>query len=159
MIWEELLRRGYNPDEPRDDHGRWTTDVDTPKENPYPDAIEPTYPIETALTFLTGGEAFAAIKELKASWEAGSSVVEGMTTAAESSKITEAAKSIEEFLGGEGKIIKNPNGNIVIMRGDKKVRFYIGDPGEDIEHFHLQRETVNGKWRDAGTQHRYYFSK
>ncbi len=74
-------------------------------------------------------------------------------------KIDNAAKAVEDFLGGEGKIIKNADGDTILMRGDKKVRFDIKDPHGDKPHFHLEQQTPNGKWKDAGPDHRYYFKE
>jgi hypothetical protein len=74
-------------------------------------------------------------------------------------KIDNAAKAIEDFLGGEGKIIKNADGDTILMRGDKKIRFDINDPHGDNPHFHLEQQTPSGKWKDAGPDHRYYFKE
>ena len=74
-------------------------------------------------------------------------------------KIDNAAKAIEDFLGGQGKIIKNADGDTILMHGDKKIRFDIKDPHGDKPHFHLEQQTPSGKWKDAGPKHRYYFKE
>lgn len=74
-------------------------------------------------------------------------------------KIDNAAKAVEDFLGGQGKIIKNADGDTILMRGDKKIRFDIKDPHGDKPHFHLEQQTPSGKWKDAGPEHRYYFKE
>ena len=68
-------------------------------------------------------------------------------------------KAIEGFLGGEGRIITNTDGDIILMRGDKKIRFDIKDPHGDNPHFHLEKKNPNGEWVDATQEHRYYFTK
>ncbi len=72
-------------------------------------------------------------------------------------KIEDAAKAVEEFLGGQGKIIRNADGDAILMNGDKKIRFDINDPHGDKPHFHLENQTPSGRWKDAGSAHRYYF--
>jgi hypothetical protein len=72
-------------------------------------------------------------------------------------KIDNAIRAIEDFLGGKGKVISNADGDIILMRGDKKIRFDIRDPHGDKPHFHLEQRTPNGKWVDVGSEHRYYF--
>jgi len=67
--------------------------------------------------------------------------------------------AVEDFLGGQGKIIKNADGDTILMRGDKKIRFDIKDPHGDKPHFHLEQQTPSGKWKDAGPEHRYYFKE
>jgi len=86
-------------------------------------------------------------------------------------KIRRAVDAVEEFLGGrpDPKSIRiNKKGDIIIMRGNKKFRMDVKNPGTkmgpdgkviaDEPHFHLQ-ELRNGKWRDAGKGHRHYFEK
>jgi len=84
----------------------------------------------------------------------------GRTLAAKSAtKVDNAAKAVEDFLGGEGKIIKNADGDAILMKGDKKIRFDVNDPHGDAPHFHLEQQTPSGKWKDAGPEHRYYFEE
>lgn len=74
-------------------------------------------------------------------------------------KIGNAANAVEDFLGGQGKIIKNADGDAILMKGDKKIRFDVNDPHGDAPHFHLEQQSPGGKWKDAGTEHRYYFEE
>jgi hypothetical protein len=74
-------------------------------------------------------------------------------------KLDNAANAVEDFLGGPGKIIKNADGDTILMRGDKKIRFDIKDPHGDKPHFHLEQQTPGGKWKDAEPEHRYYFKE
>ena len=74
-------------------------------------------------------------------------------------KIDNTIKSIEEFLGGKGKIITNADGDMILMRGDKKIRFDIKDPHGEKPHFHLENRNLKGKWIDTGPKHRYYFTE
>jgi len=73
-----------------------------------------------------------------------------------SAKVRQAADAVEEFLGGPGKVIRNKNGDTIIMRGDKKVRFDINKTSGDQPHFHLQKETTSGNWKNI-IKHRHYF--
>ncbi len=46
------------------------------------------------------------------------------------------------------------------MRGNKKIRFDLNKTSpHDEPHFHVQRETQNGNWVDAGKEHYYLFRK
>ena len=73
--------------------------------------------------------------------------------------LNNTVNAVEDFLGGQGKIIKNADGDKILMRGDKKIRFDIKDPHGDKPHFHLEQQTPSGKWKDAGPEHRYYFKE
>jgi len=73
--------------------------------------------------------------------------------------LNNTVNAVEDFLGGQGKIIKNADGDTILMRGDKKIRFDIKDPHGDKPHFHLEQQTPSGKWKDAGPEHRYYFKE
>jgi hypothetical protein len=70
-----------------------------------------------------------------------------------------SAKSVENYLGGRGKIIRNSAGDAVIMKGDKKIRFDINKSSGDLPHFHVEKQTLTGKWKDVGKRHRYYFRR
>jgi RHS repeat-associated protein len=74
-------------------------------------------------------------------------------------KLNKAITAIEDFLGGGGRIIKNSDGDTILMRGDKKIRFDVKDPHGDDPHFHVEQQTPSGKWQDAGPDHRYYFQE
>lgn len=84
---------------------------------------------------------------------------ESLLAAKGAPKIGNAVNAVEDFLGGQGKIIRNADGDTILMRGDKKIRFDIQDPHGDKPHFHLEQQTPGGKWKDAGPEHRYYFSE
>jgi len=74
-------------------------------------------------------------------------------------EIEKARDSIEEYLGGQGRHIRNKDGDTILIRGDKKVRFDINNSGNDKPHFQIERKRPNSKWRDAGKKHRYYFKE
>lgn len=74
-------------------------------------------------------------------------------------KLNNAVNAFEDFLGGQGKIIKNADGDTILMRGDKKIHFNIKNPHGDKPHFQLEQQTPVGKWKDAGPEHRYYFKE
>jgi hypothetical protein len=72
-------------------------------------------------------------------------------------KVDSAIKAIENFLGGKGKIIINADGDIIVMKGNRKVRFDVRHPHGDKPHFHLEQKMPSGKWVDVGSEHRFYF--
>ena len=76
-----------------------------------------------------------------------------------SQKINNAVGAVENFLGGKGKVITNADGDMILMQGNKKIRFDIRDSHGDKPHFHLEQRIQNGKWIDAGSEHRYYFTE
>lgn len=83
--------------------------------------------------------------------------------------IRASADHVEEFLGGkiEPQDIKpSKSGDLVILKGDKKFRMDVKNPGKmkdrisiDDPHFHFQKLTEDGEWIDASTEHRNYFTK
>ena len=79
------------------------------------------------------------------------------TTKQNRPRINLAIQKIEDFFGGKGKIIENTNGDMILMREDKKIRFDINEPHGDKPHFHIERKNSNGRWKDYGSKHRYYF--
>lgn len=86
------------------------------------------------------------------------------TTETYSPKIRKAAEAIEEWLGGTPDLFKlNKNGDMIVMKGDKKVRFDIYKPGKkelgqpNEPHFHLEESDGFGGWRNAGENHWNYF--
>ncbi len=74
-------------------------------------------------------------------------------------KFDSTVKSMEDFLGGKGKIVTNADGDMILMRGNRKIRFDVKDPHGDMPHFHLEEMKQNGRWTDAGPEHRYYFQE
>jgi RHS repeat-associated protein len=72
-------------------------------------------------------------------------------------KLNHTVKAIEGFLEGKGQIITNTDGDMILIKGNKKIRFDIKDPHGDLPHFHLEKMNANGKWVNAGFEHRYYF--
>ena len=73
-------------------------------------------------------------------------------------KVDNAIQAIENFLGGKGKIITNADGDIILMKGNRKVRFDVKHPHGDMPHFHLEQKMPNGKWVDVSSEHRFYFT-
>lgn len=71
------LKAGFNPDEPRDDHGRWTSEGWYAGEPDLP--LEPVYPIETLLAVLPAGRLLTAWSRLA---EGVTSSLEGADTTA-----------------------------------------------------------------------------
>lgn len=74
-------------------------------------------------------------------------------------KLQNIIKMIDEYLGRKGKIITNSDGEMILIRGDRKIRFDVKDPHGDKPHFHLEKKNAKGKWIDAGSEHRYYFDE
>lgn len=95
---------------------------------------------------------------------------QGRVSAKESNAhMREVADDIEKFLGGkvEAKDIKPSDvNNLVILKGDKKFRMDVKNPGNlkdrktpDDPHFHFQQLNEQNKWVDAVDAHRNYFRK
>ena len=84
-------------------------------------------------------------------------------------QIRDAADDIEKFLGGKvdpADIKPSKSGDLVILKGDKKFRMDVKNPGKlkdgktpDKPHFHFQRMDEKGDWYDASDAHRNYFKK
>lgn len=58
--------------------------------------------------------------------------------------LDKAVQSVEEFLEGNGKIITNADGDMILMRDSKKIRFDVKDPHGEKPHFHLEEKASNG---------------
>lgn len=95
---------------------------------------------------------------------------QGRVSAKESSAhMREVADDIEKFLGGkvQAKDIKaSKSDDLVILKGDKKFRMDVKDPGltrdrkgPDDPHFHFQQQDAKGNWIDASDGHKNYFKK
>lgn len=79
-------------------------------------------------------------------------------------RILRAATAIEEYLGGRPLATFNKNGDLIIMSGNKKIRFDINNPGKtdgipNEPHFQFEDLTPSGNWRSRGEQHRFPFRK
>lgn len=48
---------------------------------------------------------------------------------------------------------------MILIHGNKKIRFDVKDPHGDRPHFHLEKQTTTGKWTNAASEHRYYFKE
>jgi hypothetical protein len=70
------------------------------------------------------------------------------------------AKEIENYMGRKPEATRNKNGDLIIQRGDKQIRFDINkySPHEG-PHFHIMRQRPNGKWTSATDQHYHLFKK
>ncbi len=66
-------------------------------------------------------------------------------------------KSIEDYFGGQPSLIKNPAGDIVLMKDGNKVRSDVKNPNGYDPHFHAQNPP-RGKWTDTGDMYCYYFN-
>jgi hypothetical protein len=128
-----------------------------------PDVTDPNYSnaIESVPLGASVAVAFVALKAGEA-FIAGR-IAAGLASAVgASTRISRAVKSIEEYLGGQpDRTFPNKAGDMVLMRGNKKIRFDINNPHPDKEpHFQIEELVQkNGKarWMDAGPEHRYYF--
>lgn len=119
--------------------------------NPYPDAIEPVYPIETLLSVFSGFEALVLAREAIVTWN-------GARIAAR--KYPDVIRSLENYFGGKPSARLNKKGDVVMMKNGKKIRFDANNDGHGYDpHFHVEKEMPNGKWEDAGDQHMYPFKK
>jgi hypothetical protein len=145
----------YSEDEPRvpagsREGGQWTNgggggDVNSIDDPP----IIPVYPIESILAGLSGGSAISAVRCL----------LGGIAEDEASQAVKDAAQAIEDYFGGQpDRTFTNPAGDLIMMGGDKKIRFDINNPGDDLPHFHIEEKPQEGgKWPDSGSEHRYYF--
>lgn len=115
--------------------------------------LKPVYPVELLIGGLSGLTASGVRSAI--------SIVMGASRTINSTlKIRKAAESIEKYLGGkpDNKRITNEAGDIILVRGNKKIRFDIKNSGNDKPHFHIEiRPPKGGKWPHAGNEHRYYF--
>lgn len=95
---------------------------------------------------------------------------QGRVSAKESNAhMREVADDVEKFLGGkvEANDIKpSKSGDLVILKGDKKFRMDVKNPGRtpdrkgpDDPHFHFERLNDRGRWEDASDLHKNYFRK
>ena len=77
----DLFKSGYNPDEPRDDHGRWTNGGESTasQEKEHPDAIDSVYPIETVAAIV----ATLGSGAIPAAWESLATLLPEGATAVE----------------------------------------------------------------------------
>lgn len=84
-------------------------------------------------------------------------------------QIRDAADDVERFLGGKievGDIKPHKKGDLVILKGDKKFRMDVKNPGltrdrkrQDEPHFHFEQQDPSGHWHDVSDAHKNYFKK
>jgi len=147
-----------NP-ELREPEGFVTTPDNSGRVEPADDILFLAGGAVVSLTKLGARAAYGAARSL-----AGESISTIEADASSQAAIRNAARSIEEFLGGKGLAKSNKAGDIVILRGNKKIRFDIKNPGRKLKnqnqmdqpHFHLQELKPNGKWKNL-VKHRLYF--
>ena len=129
--------------------------------------------IEDALGGLTAEEA-GSLADVVGARAGGSTMADALDSSLadditddSAARISAAAQSVEDFLGGvptEDNWGINKNGDLWALNGDNKIHFDINEPGNgpggvpDDPHFHLETIDDNGDWVDAGGQHRYYFN-
>ncbi len=65
-------------------------------------------------------------------------------------------KNLEKYFGGKPKTFFNKKGDIVMMKGKKKIRFDTKKLKNDRPHFHIQEEIKPGVWKNV-IKHRHYF--
>ena len=163
--------RKYDPDQlrvpaGRPGGGRWTDGGDWFDPAHPPGYVDFLAPDDKPLEQVYIVEAMA----LLAVWEAvaAARIVAGLAApvlvrVASTRRINQAAKAIEEYLGGKpDKVFRNPAEDLVIMRGDKKIRFDINNHSHhDEPHYHIEKGVHNGRrtdWVDAdSSQHGYPF--
>ena len=75
------------------------------------------------------------------------------------SKVDDIVKQIDEVVESGGKVKINKAGDPIITQGDKRIRIDSNNPHGDKPHFHHEKQTPSGKWKDAGPEHRYYFKE
>lgn len=85
--------------------------------------------------------------------------VRGLFSAKATSKVDNLMKQIDEVVVSGGKVKINKAGDPIITKGDKRIRIDSNNPHGDKPHFHHEKQTPSGKWKDAGPQHRSYFKE
>ena len=143
---------GQNPKRPAAPRPRTVEEIDDPP-------LEPVYVLEFAapIAALTVREAIVAVRIaaglLSRFGDDAQLFYESLR------RVRRAAQAIKEYMGGQPSVIKNKDGDFVMMRGDKKIRFDINNPHPHKEpHINIERRTEHGKWRPAGEKY-YPFRK
>jgi hypothetical protein len=75
------------------------------------------------------------------------------------SKVDDIVKQIDEVVESGGKVKINKAGDPIITKGDKRIRIDSNNSHGDRPHFHHEKQTPSGKWKDAGPDHRHYFKE
>jgi hypothetical protein len=75
------------------------------------------------------------------------------------SKVDDIMKQIDEVVEEGGKVKINKAEDPIITKGDKRIRIDSNNPHGDKPHFHNEKQTPSGKWKDAGPEHRIYFKE
>jgi len=73
--------------------------------------------------------------------------------------VKDIMKNVDDVVESGGFVRINKGGDPVIVKGKEKIRIDFNRSHGDKPHFHFERKTSSGKWRDAKGQHRYYFKK
>ena len=145
--------------------GRWTDGGD------WFDPLRPPGYVDLAPNDKPLGQVYVVeAVALLVAWEAvaAARIVAGLAAplvarVARARRINQAAKALEQYLGGKPKpkdVRRNPAGDLFIIKGDKKIRFDINNSGKGNPHFHIEKGVRNGRkmdWSDAGDLHRYPF--
>jgi len=74
-------------------------------------------------------------------------------------KVSQANRTVQEYLGKDYKIMTNNQGDKIFLSndGNRKVRFDYKYSHGDKQHVHIEEKDISGKWKDATSQHRIYF--
>ncbi|MCP5362253.1 MAG: hypothetical protein H6908_06455 [Hyphomicrobiales bacterium] len=169
-------KAGFDPNQPRipagqPGGGQWTklpyaAFEDVPAEASIADTVGDLlddtvdyvteHPVETAITVLSLIPAVRVAKLAHTAWQFWSRGGKVVTNP----KFRHAIQSIEHYFGGKPeRVFRNPSGDLIMMKGKKKIRFDIQNPHPHKEpHFHLQKQTNSGKWRNVGKP-RYNFKE
>jgi RHS repeat-associated protein len=91
--------------------------------------------------------------------QVGTGFAKGAAAAKTTSKVDDIVKQIDEVVESGGKVKINKAGDPIITKGDKRIRIDSNNPHGDKPHFHHEKQTPSGKWKDAGPDHRYYFKE
>lgn len=159
-------KANFNPAQPRvpkgnSDGGRWTdiggndgSSSRAPIPQPRPEGIgvpqpeeglRSVYPLETVILAAGSIAALPARAVIGVVQALSGKIVSDVSSRL---AISKAARSIEQYLGGKGRVIEK-NGNYTFIRGDKQIRFDFGS--RHGPHFHLQR-LIKGKSGKVITQ-------
>ncbi len=164
----------YSPDQARvpagsSDGGQWTSgggggggsgddgeDGDTSYQGEPDEPLDSVYPIEELIGGLGVGGALAAAR--RNALGARAALFGESTGATAESRVSNAARAIEEYLGGKPSSRLSRSGETTMISGNgKRIRFNTADSHGYEPHFHIEYEIEPNDWKDI-SKHMYFFN-
>ncbi len=160
------IKAGFDPSQPRvpagePDGGQWTGDsgggavFNNPKEPKLPNLRVPREEhfnrtnVITVLSAIPSFRAASSIIKAAKIWRGAAATLDMRTL--------RIMKNLEKYFGGKPKTFFNTKGDLIMIKGNKKIRFDIENPYPHKEpHFHILHKTPKGNWRNTG-KNRYKF--